>query len=75
MVLVDHQQTQELCHYVALLRNQILTAEKTLAVHLCCLLEITFRVDLKEIGREVVDWIDLAQDRDKWRTLPCPEIT
>jgi hypothetical protein len=27
------------------------------------------KVDLKEIGLGGVDWIDLAQDRDKWRTL------
>jgi hypothetical protein len=26
-------------------------------------------MDLKEEGLENVDWIDLAQDRDKWRTL------
>jgi hypothetical protein len=24
-------------------------------------------VDIKEIGWEGVNWIDLAQDRDKWR--------
>jgi hypothetical protein len=27
------------------------------------------KVDLREIGRGGVDWIDLAQDRDRWRTL------
>jgi hypothetical protein len=26
-------------------------------------------MDLREIGWEVVDWINLAQDRDQWRTL------
>jgi hypothetical protein len=26
-------------------------------------------MDLKEIGWKDVDWIDLAQDRDKWRSL------
>jgi hypothetical protein len=26
-----------------------------------------FRMHLKEIRREVVDWIHLAQDRDQWR--------
>jgi hypothetical protein len=25
-------------------------------------------MDLREIGWEVVDWIHLAQDRDKWQT-------
>jgi hypothetical protein len=27
------------------------------------------RVDLQEVGFEYVDWIGLAQDRDRWRTL------
>jgi hypothetical protein len=27
------------------------------------------RMDLGEIGWSDVDWIDLAQDRDQWRTL------
>jgi hypothetical protein len=27
------------------------------------------KMDLTEIGRGGVDWIDLAQDRDKWRAL------
>jgi len=27
------------------------------------------KIDLQEIGREGVDGIDLAQDRDKWRDL------
>jgi hypothetical protein len=26
-------------------------------------------MDLREIGRDGVDWIDMAQDRDKWRAL------
>jgi hypothetical protein len=24
-------------------------------------------MDIKEIGWEGVDWVDVAQDRDKWR--------
>jgi len=32
-------------------------------------LEDNIRICLKEIGREGVDWIHLAQDRDQWRTL------
>ena len=28
-----------------------------------------FKPDLKVIGREVVDWIDLAQSKDKWRAV------
>jgi hypothetical protein len=27
------------------------------------------KMDLREIGWEDVDWIDLAQDRDQWRAL------
>jgi hypothetical protein len=27
------------------------------------------KIDLREIGRDGVDWIGLAQDRDKWRAL------
>jgi hypothetical protein len=26
-----------------------------------------FEMDLREIGWDGMDWIDLAQDRDKWR--------
>jgi hypothetical protein len=26
-------------------------------------------MDLREIGWDDVDWIDLAQDRDQWRAL------
>jgi hypothetical protein len=27
------------------------------------------KMDLREIGRDRVDWIDMAQDRDQWRAL------
>jgi hypothetical protein len=27
------------------------------------------KMDLREIGWDGVDWIDLAQDRDQWRVL------
>jgi hypothetical protein len=27
------------------------------------------KMDLREIGWDYMDWIDLAQDRDKWRDL------
>jgi hypothetical protein len=26
-------------------------------------------MDLQELGWEGVDWIDMAQDRDRWRAL------
>jgi hypothetical protein len=34
-----------------------------------CSWEDNIKIDLKEIGWQCVDWIDLAQDRDKWRAL------
>jgi hypothetical protein len=27
------------------------------------------RMDIREIGWEGVDWLNLAQDRDQWRAL------
>ena len=27
------------------------------------------KIDLQEVGRGGMDWTDLAQDRDMWRTL------
>jgi hypothetical protein len=27
------------------------------------------KMDLREIGWDVIDWIDLTQDRDQWRAL------
>jgi hypothetical protein len=27
------------------------------------------KMDLREIGWDDIDWIDLAQDRDQWRDL------
>jgi hypothetical protein len=27
------------------------------------------KMDLREIGWDSVDWIDMAQDRDQWRAL------
>jgi hypothetical protein len=31
--------------------------------------EDNIRMDLREIGWGGIDWIDLAQDRDRWRAL------
>jgi hypothetical protein len=27
------------------------------------------RIDLRQVGWDVMDWIDLAQDRDQWRAF------
>jgi len=31
--------------------------------------ENNIRMGLQEVGCEGIDWIELAQDRDRWRTL------
>jgi hypothetical protein len=31
--------------------------------------EDNIKMDVREIGWGVMDWIDLAQDRDRWRAL------
>jgi hypothetical protein len=31
--------------------------------------ENIIKLDLQEMGCEEMDWIDLAQDRDRWRAL------
>jgi hypothetical protein len=31
--------------------------------------EDNIKMDLREVGCEGMDWIDLAQDRDRWLTL------
>jgi hypothetical protein len=36
--------------------------------------EDIIKMDLREIGWGVMDWIDLAQDRGQWRALVNMEI-
>ena len=31
--------------------------------------EDTIRMDIQEVGRGCGDWMELAQDRDRWRAL------
>jgi hypothetical protein len=31
--------------------------------------ENNIKMDLQEVGCEIVDWIELAQDMDRWRAL------
>jgi hypothetical protein len=31
--------------------------------------EDNMRMDIQEVGWGAVDWIDMAQDRDRWRAL------
>jgi hypothetical protein len=31
--------------------------------------EINTKMDFREVGWESIDWIDLAQGRDRWRVL------
>ena len=32
-------------------------------------LEDNIKMDLEEVGRDCGDWMELAQDRDRWRAL------
>jgi hypothetical protein len=34
-----------------------------------CRCKDNIKMDLQEVGCEGTDWIDLAQDRDRWRAL------
>jgi hypothetical protein len=29
----------------------------------------SIKIDLREIGWDGMDWVDLAQDRDRWRAV------
>jgi hypothetical protein len=31
--------------------------------------EYNFKMDLQEVGWGGMDWIDMAQDRDRWRSV------
>ena len=36
--------------------------------------EDNIKMDLKEIGVDVMNWMELAQDRDHWRSL-CERVS
>jgi hypothetical protein len=36
--------------------------------------EDNIKIDLREVGWSGMDWIDLAQDRDRWRALVNMEM-
>jgi hypothetical protein len=43
--------------------------EKRPLGRLRCRWEDNIRMDLREVGCGCVDWMELAQDRDRWRAL------
>ena len=51
--------------YYSAYMNIFVIAMATMAVHI----PTTHLMDLQEVGCGYVDWIGLAQDRDRWRTL------
>ena len=34
-----------------------------------CNKSIKIKMEIQEVGCDGIDWIDLAQDRDRWRAL------
>ena len=40
-----------------------------------CRWEDNIKMDLEEVGCECMDWIELAQDRDRWRALVNVVVT
>jgi hypothetical protein len=41
----------------------------TQTVHIIQLWEDNIKMDLQEVGGGCADWMELAQDRDRWRAL------
>jgi len=40
-----------------------------------CRWENNIKMDLQEVGWGIMDWIDLAQDRDRWRVLVSTAVS
>ena len=38
-------------------------------------MEDNIKTDLQEVGDEYMDWIELTQDRDRWRSLVDASVT
>jgi hypothetical protein len=48
------------------LKNDVINVRRGLGI---CRWVDNIKMDLREIGWDVVGWVDLAQDRDHWRAL------
>jgi hypothetical protein len=60
-----------ICHLVALLGAHLIFHVSSIRVNSCmyCRWEDNIKMDLQEVGGGRGDWIELAQDRDRWRAL------
>jgi hypothetical protein len=47
----------------------IMSSLKVFAFYRVFRWEDNIKMDLQDVGWKTVDWIDMAQDRDRWRAL------
>jgi hypothetical protein len=64
VVVVNNLEFQRISFY---LRRKIVLVNKANLVHNLFLVYLS--MDLQEVGGGYGDWMELAQDRDKWRAL------